>query len=93
MKKYLLLTKFNQQKSEQLKEAAEAVSLELNEIEEFFFDENDNFRSFSIQKVPSVICTYEYNGKEYLVHQTDNPYALATFNADAQAAIDALSEE
>ncbi len=93
MEKYLLLTKFNKEKSEQLKTAAEAVSLTLTEVQEFFDDGNEELRSLSIQKVPSVIAVHEMpDGKKVLVNQTDNPYALATFNTDAQAAIDALSE-
>lgn len=86
MQNYLLKTKFNQDKSDQLKTASESVSLSVKELNEFFDSENDYLRNIGVQKVPSVVAIHEHtDGKKYLIHQTDNPYALATFNADADA--------
>lgn len=86
MEKYLLKTKFNQEKSNQLTLASESVSLTLSEVNEFFDSENDYLRNLGVQNIPSVVAVHLHtDGKKYLIHQTDNAYALATFNADADA--------
>ncbi len=89
MQTYFFKTKFNEQKTAQLQEAIESVNLDVVVIEEAFDPENDQLRNLGIQKVPCVAAI----DSNRVVKQTDNAYALVTFGADAQAALELLNAE
>lgn len=89
MQNYFLKTKFNEQKTAQLQEAIDSVGLDVTVINEAFEPDNDQLRNLGVQKIPCVIAV----DSNRIINQTDNAYALVTFNADSQAILDALNQE
>lgn len=86
MNKYLLLTKHNQAKSDELKQAFDLLGIDAEERSEAYCPSCDNIRLAGVSRIPSLVAMNE----DKIIHQTDNPLLFSQFDADAQAALDAL---
>lgn len=80
---FLLKTKHNQEKTDQLSEAVESLNLDFTVIDEAYDYSVDWLRKMGVQKIPCVVAV---NNNE-IINQTDNAYSLATFRADSEALI------
>lgn len=85
MEKYLLLTKYNKQKSAELKNAHDLIAIGATVVEEYF---ETSLNIPGGRKIPNLIAVYNNE----VIFETDNPQEFASFNANAQAALEALLE-
>lgn len=85
MEKYLFLTKYNLEKSEQLKTAHDLLGLGFEVVNEYF---SDGIEPSGLKSVPCIAAVFNNS----VIYQTNNTQEFADFNNSAQAALDALSE-
>lgn len=84
MQNYLLRTQHNETLSDALATGASSLNIDLETVQEAF-SEDCWQKELGVQCIPCLVAITEINGNQTIIHQTDSVYALASFQATADA--------
>lgn len=85
MDKYLLLTRHNKAKSDELKSAHDLIGLNFTVVDEYF---ETDLKIPGGKQMPNLVAIHDGQ----VIHQTDNPQDFASFEATAEAKLEAFLE-